>query len=228
MSTRIRRLITLGSMFFCAVAHSADMGPQRVQNQRGVFYVFAPPAKGKATEYISSRHKLLDELFFREPGKRYEAQISFARHLSEAEVSSLSRRHKFEIRTLNFGWASQTGGHSLQNGESLAAAFSSVMEHYEGLLLDLETSVERRKRSLEEGSSDSAFIDHASELRRSYRLGGVKYIGVLVEGAIESLKFSKTADPSIRLVDLLWTEETDASGASGIRKIPIPLAPNEQ
>lgn len=213
------------------LVHAASVEPRRVENQRGIFYVFTPPEPEKTAEYIASRHKLLDQLFFQEPGKTYEAQISFSRYLNEADVLALSRRHSFTITTLNFGWAGQTGGHSLERNEGLDSAFKKVRLHYEGLLIDLEDSI-TRKRTTALTSDDkrrlNALSEHADKLRVSYQGRGTQYFGAKVYGAVETLKFSKDGDSTIRLMDVLWSQESDASGASGIRKLSVPIVPESR
>lgn len=213
------------------LVRAASVEPRRIENQRGVFYVFTPPEPEKTAEYIASRHKLLDQLFFQEPGKKYEAQISFSRYLNESDVLVLSRRHSFKITTLNFGWEGQTGGHSLERNEGLDSAFNKVRVHYDGLLSDLEESISRKRTTAltpEDKRRLEALSEHADKLRASYQGRGAQYFGAKVYGPIETLKFSKDGDSTIRLMDVLWTQESDASGTSGIRKLSAPIVPESR
>lgn len=215
-------------VFAAKAAHTVSTEPRRIESPRGVLYVFTPPDLARVEEYIGARHKLLDRLFFREPGKKYEAQISFSRYVTEADIRVFSQRHELSLNTLNFGWAGQTGGHSLERGETLETAFRKVREHYEGLLSDLGESVVRASER-ENGPEDRKGVQqlkaHADELSKAYRAHGTRYFGAKVYGSVESLKFSKDENSIIRLVDVLWAEESDAGGTTAVRKLSVPVVP---
>lgn len=217
-----------------AVPAEAVEHPLRVTNERGTAVIFVAPSTGP-DKYIADRHLLLDRLAARSPDATLEAQLSFSRHLTSSDLLKELDDSGVTVRTLNFGWDGQSGGFDLREGENLQAALARL-HRYHGEFINqmkdsrklIETETERNGHRPEDKERYERHVEHVGELATSYDAYGVLFTGARVSATASRLRAFRDYAASVRLVDPLWDELSDASGIPDVRKIAIPLPPDAE
>ncbi len=144
-------------------------------------------------EYISERHKLLDDLAKKYPNKVIEAQISLKDFLTGDEILAIAGKYDVKVSVLNDGWKDWGGGFNVEKDESLPEAIKKLNEYkkefLEGLVAFSPNNEEKEKYK---------------EQKKDFEEKGVMIYGIKLEGKTTELKKMKDEERQLRLADPLW------------------------
>ncbi len=208
-----------------------NASPSKITNPRGTAILFTPP-KGQVEAYIKNRHALIGHLSREYPRQRFEAQVSFWRYLPAFQLPQLLEEMEVRVISLDFGWDGQGGGFAVEGNEPLEESLETLHRYHGEFLghlhetvslIEEETSRPDKRPGDEQRLAEH--LDHIHSLSAAYQEHGVLLVGMKVTGRPEDLVALINKEP-VRLVDPLWDEFSDASGAE-VKKLSAPIPPEQ-